>query len=391
MERMEVHYQPEGGDLVDAKTSLPFIWRWLMSGGLLSIMVLAILPGTVLLLVQELYVGIVVTWMVVGLVIVGTFALQQKMNQSLEERIDSVGEVTMTLQPDGLVESSKRAWTRRSWYCVRDIKSTKRNIVIRSKSALIMFHIVPLDAFSSLVESQQFIALAEGYRRDIDGATPRSWLPMPVDNPGAVLAKIDFETNQNELVRFYSSGDPPADSFIARNVNSILFGMLAVVTGFLWICANDDSTPLDKRERIIGELWGTVLLVASFLFSVWLSRMMLRQIMKTELRTFPLCKETLTITKEGVLAESSHLQSWQSWLEFDRITETIRFIAFWQGAAATHLIPKRAFASAEQARHFFQLAKEALHDILMAHDDASTANFASVKESGNPYQPPRAT
>lgn len=392
MERMEVRYQLTVGDLAYAKKRLPFSLRWLSAGGPHMIALLAITPVSLLLGAAEYYLFVAAVWSAAVIAVIVRVVKTRKIERKQQERIRDLGEITLSIQPDGIEASSKQGWTRRSWHCVDGTTTTGRHIVIRVKPLL--FHIVPFNAFPSPETAQQFVALAEKYRQETASATPISLPPVPDDVRARAVPGIDqitFERSRDELLRYYLKGDRPPTMIATgrKYLGSLLVMIGTVVLFFSWTYAARRSQSGDDFITWSFVL-AIVLLGVSAIIGGWVSRMIVIQMLKKLYAAIPLGQETLTLAKDGFLNDGFYLQSWQSWSLVDRINESPNFLIVSQGASTIHVIPKRAFATPQAAHRFLQMSQELFDGCRLAREELSSQNQPSAPDTGNPYQAPKA-
>jgi len=79
--------------------------------------------------------------------------------------------------------------------------------------------------------------------------------------------------------------------------------------------------------------------------------------MKTSPNRSMLGKHTLSLSERGLHSSSEVDESSMSWFGVERIEQDDQCIYLFIGATAAHVIPKRAFANAEQATEFHRTAK----------------------------------
>jgi len=90
----------------------------------------------------------------------------------------------------------------------------------------------------------------------------------------------------------------------------------------------------------------------------WLMRRVIRkQVADERPQRGQLGRHTLSLSEDGLIERTAVGESRTAWTGVDRVEQDRAYIFIYTSAAAAHVIPKRAFRSAEEAERFYQLSR----------------------------------
>jgi len=130
---------------------------------------------------------------------------------------------------------------------------------------------------------------------------------------------------------------------------------LFVVAGTAWIFIGEYFKHRNTLNTIVLSLI-TFSILTIIAWSSWV--MMKRYIKRATIKQNrnELCVHTLTLTDNEIIESTDHNQSRYLWSIIHKIDELSNHILIYINPALVHIIPKRAFATPDQMREFYQMA-----------------------------------
>jgi hypothetical protein len=239
--------------------------------------------------------------------------------------------------------------------------------------------------FSSADEADRFASLAVQYfdqaRQNTDSSPPAvpEWFQLP-----PVISHIRYETTEEDIRQgFLTLNQPKTAGPPKRSPSKWLPGLIGIMVGIVILFAQRLMTPfvLNRAFWIFMYLSSCIAFWFLNLFAVMRLRARFVAVKHSNR-----CPDELSLTLAGCLLQSRERIAFLDWKDVAAIYETDAVVTFKLQPNLLHVIPKRAFVSAEDAAGFTSLCHEYWS---AATADEGAAIPAMVVETGNPYQSPR--
>lgn len=119
------------------------------------------------------------------------------------------------------------------------------------------------------------------------------------------------------------------------------------------------ASHLSLVARIVDFLFYSALWILIFSLSKWFfSNIVTRKMLKEGRNRSVLGRHEVVLEESEVIERTSLNEMHTNWAGVEQVVENERYIFIYITASAAHVIPKRAFATQEDARSFFQTAKD---------------------------------
>ena len=386
---MEVNYRNELKDIRLAFGTLSWFDRLLVRGvDTWLCIVLGMIPGAVWLILNERWLSLLLGG-AGAVVCVALFVVL--MRRSARRNAEDLKDQTLRLEPGWFEARSATSWSRRLWTTIRQVSVVPGGLVIGIDSWL--WYVIPARAFAGDDELRQFASLGQRYFDESQHhPTPTEltfpdWFEMPVG-----VCTITYQsTRADHLKVLRGGGGAPSSQLLSEPAkkppNQFGCGFyLALVVVLMGLMVLLDQ---GKQSTAPQRIWPAVLYLASCLV-FWIVGVLLINRVRARWaaqKVTPL-EEVLTLTTRGCLLTSEGRISFLHWEDVNAILYNDTTINFQLKPNVIHVIPKRAFASPNEADEFIRRCHEywsAIH--------AEPANpvplSAFVVETGNPYQSPQ--
>lgn len=164
--------------------------------------------------------------------------------------------------------------------------------------------------------------------------------------------RIEYFIELDDLMQF--NRFHMKNSKVMRRVYLCLY-FIPIIIAFL----DDMSKPYYHwSTRVIGFLLFSALWLANCFFWKWFfSSIVMKRILKEGRNRSVLGRHEIVLEESKLIERTSLNEMHNDWSGIERVLENDRYIFIYVSGSQAHPIPKRAFATQDEARTFFETAK----------------------------------
>ncbi len=349
---LEVRYQNTIADLRSVTRAWPW-WKrlyWAAAGW--SLLLLCALPPTLLLALLGAWYALAGGWILLGLLAMFIkYRYWRSQRALLRATAERLREMTIRISSEQFEASTEWGWARCGWSVLDQVVPSSKYIYLVTR--ILTVYAIPKRAFETPAQAEEFAQAAVEYHRSASQSTTRGFTAEAASPPTAEDAmQVSYRNTPAEFASLQFEGlrkrDQPAAKKTTWRTFLSLFGMsifFALVAGW--------------GDPALQLLCGSVSLFCFAVAMLGLLQPVFRWLALPTYKRRSESERVVTIKAEGVFLREGDCEVFCIWENYSSIADDDRFMVLYE-QADSHvglLIPKRAFARAEEAERFAALAK----------------------------------
>ena len=170
--------------------------------------------------------------------------------------------------------------------------------------------------------------------------------------------EVDYEITRDDLFAFQWRAVFTSPKAVRRTRWTYAFWLVPIVLFAAVPAIGPDGFVLSRISLTFIAIAFAICVLSQRILERWLMRRVIRrQVADERPQRGQLGRHTLSLSEDGLIERTAVGESRTAWTGVDRVEQDRAYIFIYTSAAAAHVIPKRAFRSAEEAERFYQLSR----------------------------------